>query len=47
MRLEVIMRNRVVPFDILILLWFKNMIDNCGLMEFPSLGNTLSWSGRR
>ena len=23
------------------------MIDNCGLMEFSSLGNTLSWSGRR
>lgn len=26
---------------------FNNMIDNCGLMEFPSLGNTISWSGRR
>ena len=26
---------------------FNNMIDNCGLMEFPSVGNTLSWSGRR
>ena len=23
------------------------MIENCGLMEFPSRGNTLSWSGRR
>lgn len=26
---------------------FNNMIQNFGLMEFPSLGNTLSWSGRR
>ena len=26
---------------------FNNMIDNCGFMEFPSVGNTLSWSGRR
>lgn len=25
----------------------NNMIENCGLLEFPSLGNTLSWSGRR
>lgn len=23
------------------------MIANCGLLEFPSLGNTLSWRGRR
>ena len=22
------------------------MIENCGLLEFPSLGNILSWSGR-
>ena len=28
-------------------LQFNNMIENCGLMEFPSLGNTLSWNGRR
>ena len=26
---------------------FNNMIDNCGLLEFPSLGNTMSWSGTR
>lgn len=26
---------------------FNNMIQNCGLMEFPSRGNTLSWRGRR
>lgn len=26
---------------------FNNMIENCGLLEFSSLGNTLSWSGRR
>ena len=26
---------------------FNNMIENCGLMEFPSVGNTFSWSGRR
>ena len=26
---------------------FNNMIANCGLLEFPALGNTLSWSGKR
>ena len=26
---------------------FNNMIDNCGILEFPSLGNTMSWSGTR
>ena len=26
---------------------FNNMIDNCGLLEFPSLENTMSWSGTR
>lgn len=26
---------------------FNNTIQNCGLTEFPSLGNTLSWRGRR
>ena len=28
-------------------LQFNNMIANCGLLEFPSKGNTLSWSGKR
>ena len=28
-------------------LQFNNMIENCGLLEFPSKGNTLSWSGKR
>ena len=27
-------------------LQFNNMIANCGLLEFPSKGNTLSWSGK-
>ena len=26
---------------------FTHMIQNCGLLEFPSLGNILFWRGRR
>ena len=26
---------------------FNNMIDNCGFLEFPAVGNTMSWSGTR
>lgn len=28
-------------------LCFNHMIQNCGLMEFPSLGNIFFWRGRR
>ena len=26
---------------------FKTMLTNCGMIEFPSKGNTMSWAGRR
>lgn len=47
MRSGKIIKNREALKNCRIFMAFNNMIRNCGLIEFPAVGNTISWQGKR